>query len=211
LLENQPENLGSFVIVLLIIWIVLIIFSIKWQGLKKTVRFFIPVIIGGFALEVSGVLSGKYIYSGYVVFLMIRGYEIPLIIILGWSGNLFLLYHMARFMVMSLVKKENWIQMVLIACCTGLFGICLDLLEDPIAHHNRWWVWQEGLSRFDVCGVPFLNFLAWFVFLFYLSLAFMIVDRTDFSENQKLVISIVSLPLVGFLMLITQIGLRTVF
>lgn len=210
-MENQPDNLGLFVTVQFIICTGFILLSLKWYGLKRTLRFFLPVMIGAFALEISGILSGKYTYSGYPFSLTFGKHEIPLIIILGWSGNFFLLFHLAKFAIIQIFKKNNWIQMILIGGCTGLFGICLDLLEDPVAHHNRWWIWQRGISRFEFYGVPFLNFLGWFVFIFYLALSFLIIDKIKFSENRKLLIAIASLPMTGFFMLITQIALRTVF
>ncbi len=49
----------------------------------------------------------------------------------------------------------------------GLLAVNLDLVIDPIAVRNVWWVWpQADGATFWILGIPFTNFLGWFLLIF---------------------------------------------
>ena len=100
---------------------------------------------------------------------------------------------------------------MIISIVTGIFGICLDLLEDPIAHHNNWWVWTESVAGATFYGVHFSNFLDWFIILFYMALATQLIDRLEISENRKLLISIFSISFIGLAIFATHTFFTEIF
>jgi uncharacterized membrane protein len=201
---EQTEFLYLFIITALIVWLTLVIFSLKKHGIKKTTRYFLPMIVAALVIESAGVAAGRYYYPGYFLYLSAVGGGVPLIIVLAWSANLVLFLNMGKQVVLRFYKKRNISQIIIISAMAGLFAVCLDLLEDPLAHHNNWWIWKESLTGIKFYGVPFINFVGWFILIFYMSLATLLIERSDYSENRKLLISVFSISITGVVIFITQ-------
>jgi len=204
---NFGENtqlLAPFVCVITLVWIFLVYYSYKKYGVKRTIIYFIPMIIATALIESAGVASGRYYYSGYLIYVSVVGGAVPLSIILAWSANLFLFMHMGKYCIAKLYQAQNFIQILLISLTAGLFGVCLDLLEDPIAHHNNWWIWQTSLEGVKFFNVPILNFIGWFILVFFMSIATLLIERSRFSENRKVLLSIASLSITGSLIFIVH-------
>ena len=198
--QNFGENtrlLAPFIAVIAIAWVFLVYYSYKKYGVKKTIVYFLPIIIATFVIESAGVAGGRYYYPGYVVYLSIVGGAVPLIIILAWSANLFLFMNLGKYFISKLYQTQNYIQIIFISLTAGLFGVCLDLLEDPIAHHNNWWIWETSLKGIKFFNVPILNFIGWFVLIFFMATATLLIERSRFSENRKVLLSISSLAITG--------------
>jgi uncharacterized membrane protein len=198
--QNFGENtrlLAPFIAVIAIAWVFLVYYSYKKYGVKKTIVYFLPIIIATFIIESAGVAGGRYYYPGYVVYLSIVGGAVPLIIILAWSANLFLFMNLGKYVISKLYQKQNYIQIIFISLAAGLFGVCLDLLEDPIAHYNNWWIWETSLKGIKFFNVPILNFIGWFVLIFFMATATLLIERSRFSENRKVLLSISSLAITG--------------
>jgi len=201
---EQTQFLHLFVITAYIVWISLVIYSYKKYGSKKTVMYFLPMIIAALFIESAGVASGRYYYPGYILYLSVVGGGVPLIIILAWSANLFLLLNLAKHAISKIYQKHNFLQIILISITAGCFAVCLDLLEDPLAHYNNWWVWKETFEGVTFYGVPFLNFMGWFVLIFYMTLATLLIERSRFSENRKILLSLTSISITGVIILVTH-------
>ena len=172
--------------------------------LKRQLCIFLPMIIASLFIESAGVASGRYYYPGYILYLSVVGGGVPLSIILAWSANLFLFVNMGKHIVYRVYKKKNYYQIMLISIIAGSFAVCLDLLEDPLAHHNNWWVWQDSLVGIKFYGVPLLNFIGWFVLISFMTFATILIERSKFSENRKVLISISSVSITGVIIFITH-------
>ena len=133
------EYLIVFILTSSILWITLILVSLKKNHVRKTIRYFIPMMIAALFLEASAVASGRYIYPGYLVYFSVIGGSVPLIILLGWSTNLFLFLNIGERIGNTFFKQRILFRILAISFLAGIFGVCLDLLEDPIAHHNELW------------------------------------------------------------------------
>lgn len=201
---EQTEFLLLFIITASIVWLALAIVSYKKYGLKRTGMYFLPMIIAALFIESAGVAGGRYDYPGYILYLSVVGGGVPLIIILAWSANLVLFMNMGRHVVSRIYQKHNFIQIILISFAAGFLAVCLDLLEDPIAHHNNWWIWKESLVGLKFYDVPILNFVGWFVLIFYMTLATLLIERSGFSENRKLLLSVASISVTGVIIFITH-------
>jgi uncharacterized membrane protein len=198
--QNFGEHtrlLAPFIGIITIVWLFFIYYSHKKYGTKKTIMYFLPIIIATLFIESAGVASGRYYYSGYIIYLSVVGGAVPLIIILAWSVNLFLCMNMGKHFISKIYQKRNYLQIIFISTTAGLFGVCLDLLEDPIAHYNSWWIWEISLNGIKFFEVPILNFIGWFVLIFFMSIATVLIERSRFSENRKVLLSITSISITG--------------
>lgn len=194
---EQTRLLAPFIFVIAVSWIALVTYSYKKYGPKRTIIYFLPIIIATLVIESAGVASGRYYYPGYFLYLSVVGGAVPFIIILAWSVNLFLFMNLGKYFISKLYTKRNHLQIVFISLTAGLFGVCLDLLEDPIAHYNNWWIWETSLQGIKYYNVPILNFIGWFMLVFFMSIATLLIDRSKFSDNRKILLSISSLSITG--------------
>ncbi|MFA5101759.1 MAG: carotenoid biosynthesis protein [Candidatus Thermoplasmatota archaeon] len=205
--QNFGENtqlLAPFIAVIAIAWMFLVFYSYKKYGTKMTLVYFLPIIIATLIIESAGVAGGRYYYSGYIFYLSVVGGAVPLIIILAWSVNLFLFMNLGKYCISKVYQKQNSLQIVFISFAAGVFGVCLDALEDPIAHYNNWWIWEESLTGIKFFNVPILNFIGWFVLIFFMSIATLLIERSKFSENRKILLSISSLAITGAVIFVVQ-------
>ena len=203
-LGEQTQLLFPFVATIIIAWLALVFFSYKRYGWKRTIIYFLPMIIASLFIESAGVASGRYYYPGYFLYLSVVNGGVPLSIILAWSVNLFLFLHIGKYLVSKVYKKYNYYQIILISLFAGIIGVCLDLLEDPIAHHNNWWVWESSLTGVKFFEVPLINFVGWFYLIFFMSIATILIERSSFSDNRKVLISISSISITGIIIFLTH-------
>jgi len=218
--SEQNELLFLFVITISIVWLSLVYFSYKKYGPKKTVMYFLPMIIAALFIESAGVAGGRYHYPGYIVYLSVFGGEVtssnvregvPLSIVVAWSANLILLLNIAKHVLLKIYHKRNYLQIFLISVFAGFFAVCLDLIEDPLAHYNNWWIWKDTIGGVKFFEVPLINFVGWFVLIFYMSMATLLIERSKFSENRKLLISITSISVTGVIIFITHGAIVRIF
>ena len=201
---EQTQFLFLFIATVSIVWLSLVIYSYKKYGSKKTIMYFLPMIIAALFIESAGVGSGRFYYPGYIIYLSVIGGGVPLIIILGWSVNLFLLFNMAKHVAFKIYQKRNFLQIFLTSLIAGFFAVCLDLIEDPLAHYNNWWIWKETTSGVTFYGVPLLQFMGWFVLIFYMTLATLLIERSKFSLNRKILLSIASISITGTIIFVSH-------
>jgi uncharacterized membrane protein len=201
---EHTQLLAPFIAVIAIAWVILVYYSYKKYGTRLTIVYFLPIIIATLLIESAGVAGGRYYYPGYILYLSVVGGAVPVIIILAWSVNLFLFMNLGKYFISKIYKKQNYFQIFFISLAAGLFGVCLDLLEDPIAHYNNWWVWETSLKGIKFFEVPILNFIGWFVLVFFMCFATLLIVRSRFSENRKVLLSISSLAVTGSLIFIVH-------
>jgi uncharacterized membrane protein len=202
---NSNYNFGSdslhiFTLMIFIVWFIFLIYSLKIYGTKKTIRYFIPIFIAGMIGELCAQASGSFYYPGYFLYISALGQTFPVIIGLGWSVNLFLFLHMGKDVVTRIYQKHNFKQLFYISICAGLFGVCLDFLEDPLAHNNNWWIWNQSVQRITILEVPLTNYVGWFAIIGGMTFLTLLIDRSHFSENRKLAINLTA-PFIIFILL----------
>ena len=161
--------LSLFLFTISVVWILLVIYSLKKDGIKKTIRYFLPMMVAALFIEAAGVASGRFSYPHYLLYFSVLGGSVPLIILVGWSSNLYLFLNMSTSFVTKIYQHQNRVQILLISAISGIFGICLDSLEDPLAHHNNWWIWTESTGGITFLDVPFSNYMDWFLILFFMA------------------------------------------
>jgi uncharacterized membrane protein len=194
------NSLQVFVLMIFIIWIILLIFSLKRYGVKKTIRYFVPIFLAALIGELCAVGNQGFEYPGYLLYVNAFGGSVPIIIGLGWSVNLFLFLHLGKDVVSRFYKKTNFKQTFLISMCSGFFALCLNTLEDPLAHHNSWWIWNKSIERIYIADVPLANYLGWFLIVGGMTLLTIMIDRSKYSDNRKLLINLIA-PFIIFMIL----------
>ncbi|WP_046212821.1 carotenoid biosynthesis protein [Paenibacillus wulumuqiensis] len=135
---------------------------------KPYVRLLLPAVIiwlGGMSLEWIGVHTGwpfgEYEYTPVLGSLI---FGVPWTLGFGWIGVV------AGGALLSSARVEtgrqvpaavrSWSARLLRAVKIGIWIIILDLVLDPVAHARGFWHWG-GSGGFY--GVPWSNFIAWFV------------------------------------------------
>jgi len=201
---NFFQNFGSlhvFVTMIFVVWLIILYYSLKVYGVKKTIRYFLPLTIAGIIGELTAMANSGYHYPGYLFYITAFGSSLPVIIGLGWSINLFLCLHLGKDVATRFFKEKNFKQIFFISIFAGFFGLCLDMLEDPLAHHNSWWTWPQTPGKLYLFEVPLTNYVGWFALIGGMTMLTLLIDRSHYSENRKVVLNI-SIPLSLFLLLI---------
>ncbi|MEM0493089.1 MAG: carotenoid biosynthesis protein [Candidatus Thermoplasmatota archaeon] len=201
---TQSETLPIFTIMITTIWLIITLTSLYTYGWRKTFRYLVPIMIASLFLEASAIANGRYHYPDYLIYINLLGANVPFIILLGWSVNLFIFTKLSEYTITLIYNKINHIHTLLVASYTGVIGVCIDLLEDPIAHHNKWWIWTGEPLNMNIYGVPLSNFLDWFLILFFMSLTTLLIDQAKISENKKLILSIISVSYTGAIIFISH-------
>ena len=208
---EQSTYLLLFIISILSVWLILVAYSLKMFGGQKTIRYFLPMMIVGLFIESGGVANGSYFYPGYFLYFNVIGGAVPLIIVMGWGSNLFLFLNMSACFIKKIYKKQTFLQILSISLLASIFGICFDLLQDPLAHHNRWWVWTgQTNSSFTYFSVPLWNFRGWFILIFIMALTTILIDVSGYSEKRKLMLSLTSTAVVGAVVFAIRLVLNSI-
>jgi len=194
-----------------VLFIFLVWWSVHYGGWKKSFRLFVPMFIAALFLEAAAVASGRYNYPGYFLYLSVMGGSVPLIILLGWNVNLVLFLGLGERVVNGWVCTQRYTRIFLVSLVAAIFGVCLDVLEDPIAQTNQWWVWNQHAAIATLFQVPLSNFVDWFLILFFMSLAVQFIDHSRVSEKRKILLSFFSVSYVGALIFLVHIALFGVF
>ena len=184
----MPESLASPIVAeigSIVLAAVLTYVASKRYGAKKTGIFLAGAVLWTALIENLSVVAGEYTYYQYTgqLFPQYPGYlfwvgAVPLWILLGWfivamSG--YIIFH-----DVLLTRSRGLIQ----ATAAGLFAVDVDLMLDPTAASNGLWVWLSGSFRF--LGIPFVNFCAWFLLVFFY---YIIAQNTIFSNKPLSVLS----------------------
>jgi len=194
------NSLHVFVTMIFIVWLIIFYYSLKIYGVKKTIRYFFPITIASIIGELCAIANGDYQYPNYLFYINALGGSLPIIIGLGWSVNLFLCMHLGKDVATRFFKEKNFKQIFYISVFAGLFGLFLDLLEDPLAHHNSWWIWSQIPDKLYLFNVSLTNFFGWFVILAGMTMLTLLIDRSRYSENRKVLINI-TMPLIFLILL----------
>ncbi|MEW4372114.1 carotenoid biosynthesis protein [Paenibacillus kandeliae] len=112
--------------------------------------------LGGMALEWMGVHTGwpfgQYAYSDTLGSLI---WGVPWTLGFAWIAVV-----TGGILLSSVPGLRGWMGKLIRACLVGVWIIILDLVLDPVAHARGFWHWG-GSGGFY--GVPWSNFVAWFV------------------------------------------------
>lgn len=204
---GEAKYLLPFSCMIVGLFILLAAASVRRQGWARTVRLMGPMMVFAALLETMGTGRGGWYYPDYWLYVDLFGSYVPVVICMGWAVNLFLFYHMAEVIMSRLRWPMGLRRMAATSALTGAIGILLDMLEDPVAHVNHWWVWTHGRGGDTVHFylVPVSNFLDWFFILSTSAMGFLLIEHSRFSEGKKLALSFLAVTPIAVSTLILHV------
>ncbi|MFC1878980.1 carotenoid biosynthesis protein [Chloroflexota bacterium] len=177
---NEWFNLGiPFTVHFLIGFVGSLLVFVVWhafltKGWRRSLLIFglsFLIAFGAEALGVNfGLIFGRYYYTD---FLGPGLFGVPFLAALAWEPVLYAAYHLADLILSKSTQKPllAWLGVGAI----GAFSTTAwDMMIDPIAVHQGWWVWLDGGAyvREIENGVPVSNFLGWLGIAFLIMLVY---------------------------------------
>lgn len=163
-IENiYGENGFTLGIILSVILQTLAVLSIliKSIGIRRTVFMAVGIVLLTWVIEAIGVATGspfgRYYYTER---LQPQLLNVPLLIPLAWLMMLPPSWAIAQ----RITRQQKDIEFIILS---GLAFIAWDLFLDPQMIKWRLWVWEKPNGYF---GIPFTNFLGWFVSAIFITL-----------------------------------------
>jgi uncharacterized membrane protein len=139
------------------------------MGWKKSTIFFLSSYLIAFFAEVLGVnfglIFGEYHYTQV---LGVKLLGVPLLAATAWEPIIYAAYGLSYI----LMPSSNHKSLVLVRsifwglCTAGIAALATtawDLMIDPIAVSEGWWIWHGGGAYMENIqnGVPIQNFIGW--------------------------------------------------
>ncbi len=159
LMGYQKDSLAIFVI-----W-----HSVITKGWKRTLVIFCIAVLVPFVFEVLGVnfgyIFGPYDYTEMLGFKLLG---VPVVIVLAWEPILYSSFYIVEILTSSSEEKESAFKNRMSFYLGASFVAALvttswDLMMDPIAVNQGWWVWEQGGPYVPYIGggVPMSNYIGW--------------------------------------------------
>jgi len=167
------HGVGETLVILLTI-----IHMIRTLGIRNSAFFATISISIGFFAEYIGVMYGipfgKYYYTETMFFPKIG--PIPIIIPIMWMVLTYLAYSITNFIFSKEISTHSISarSLILFSTLDGLCTTSFDLIADPVAVTSGMWVW---IDQGPYYGIPFTNFLGWFLVTFTITLIYRITHR----------------------------------
>jgi len=168
------------------------------KGVKRTLLAFVITTLIAFVAEGLGVHYG--LVFGHYHYTNLLGYSIwaiPIIVCLAWEPILYAAYCITEYLIPSVAKPTSPLQhrilsYVVLAFIGGIATTAWDLMVDPFAVHQGWWIWEQGGSYMSDIGggVPFSNFFGWWKVAFLCHLVYQIILNTGPEPHRSKYITV---------------------
>jgi uncharacterized membrane protein len=161
-----PDVFRGFSIVALFVPLVfLVVHGTRAYGIRATLVFGATVLVVSNVFEnlsiATGFPFGDYSYPGAAG---PRVLDVPLMIGIAYLGMGYLAWTLARLLLGSTRGLLTGASLVAVPIVATFVMVAWDLTFDPVSSTiNGFWIWEDGGSYF---GVPFSNFLGWFLTVF---------------------------------------------
>jgi len=161
--------------------------SYRLRGAKRTLILLLNIVGIAVIVELIGVTSGAYTYTGQTLVL------VTIFVGIGWIANTYPAMHISLYLLNLYNNKRIKPQEALVvAILSGCFGVIYDLFMDPVAVALGTWVWAKEGPWY---GVPLSNFIGWFLIIFSIVFGYTLVDNKNASIPKKALLSIISIVL----------------
>ena len=146
----------------------LLVHGARTYGVRTTLVFAAIVLVVSNIFENLSIATGfPFGHYHYSEFAGPRLFDVPLLIGPAYLGMGYLSWTLARVLLGRTRGVLNGSSLIAVPIIASFLMVAWDLTFDPVASTiNGFWVWEQGGSYF---GVPFSNFLGWFltVFIFF--------------------------------------------
>lgn len=150
--------------------------SIKFRGIRETLYLLLHIVGIAIVVELIGVTSGAYTYTGQTLLL------VTIFVGIGWIANTYPAFHFSLYLfnLYNKPRELNKKLSFLVATTSGFFGVIYDLFIDPVAVALNIWEWSKSGPWF---GVPISNFIGWFFIIFSIILGYLLVQLLEKEQN----------------------------
>jgi uncharacterized membrane protein len=155
--------------------------SIETKGVKKTLVLFSVSFVIAFVAEALGVnyglIFGDYFYTPE---LGIQAFGVPFLAALAWEPILYAAFTLTTSLA-SMEPPASWEDRIpaylWLAGAGALATTAWDMMIDPIAVSQGWWVWENGGAYLPYVanGVPISNFMGWLGVSFVIQMVYRVV------------------------------------
>ena len=156
--------------------------AVLTKGWRRSLVMFVLSFIVAFTAEALGVnfglVFGNYYYTKILGFSL---FGVPLLAALAWEPIVYAAFCLSDMLSQRLVstlpqslRKSNYIW---IAAIGAFATTAWDMMIDPIAVSQGWWVWEGGgpYVPYVANGVPIQNFIGWLGVAFVINLIYRLV------------------------------------
>ena len=188
-MRKMNENVLITILVVILFALPMIYHSLKVRGKRETGYLLLHIVGIAVIVELIGVTSGAYTYTGQTLLLVI------VFVGIGWIANTYPAFHFSVYLL-NLYQKPDKLNIwtaLLTAVISGLFGVIYDLFIDPVAVKLNIWEWSSTGPWF---GVPIANFVGWFFIILSIILGYLLVYILAKERNYiRLIWSIIAVAL----------------
>lgn len=172
--------------------------AIITKGWQRAILMLSISFLISFTAEALGVNFGLVFGSyHYTAMLGVQLFGVPLLAALAWEPIGYAAFCITDILAPSQAAQNNaWVKRlplhVWLAGIGALATTAWDMMIDPIAVNEGWWVWHEGGSYMPYLkhGVPIQNFLGWLGVAFVINLIYRFIYDTVKSPARSLHLSI---------------------
>jgi len=201
---NSVFNLGiPFTVHFLIAFVCGLMVFVVWhavltKGWKRTILLLALSFIIAFTAEALGVnfglIFGNYHYSS-ILGVQILG--VPLLAALAWEPIIYAAFTITDIIAPYLMDSNSPLlrrlpSYLLLGLIGSLATTAWDMMIDPIAVSQGWWVWHDGGEYLPYLanGVPIQNFLGWLGVSFLINLLYRLICDRHIQQNASIELSI---------------------
>jgi putative membrane protein len=141
-----------------------------------------------------GLVFGRYYYTQA---LGVQVFGVPILAALAWEPIVYAAFSITDILAPLLVDHtDSWLKRfpayVWMAIVGALATTAWDMMIDPVAVSQRWWVWQDGGAYLPYLsnGVPIQNFIGWLGVAFVINLIYRLMADAIPSPRHSLNLSI---------------------
>ena len=173
LLPNSPvQPLRPFLSVAILMGFA-IVHGVRRYGWRHFIIFFFFTFVISWSYETSSILSGfpfgHYYYTGQ---LGPKLWLVPLLIMPAYFSMGYLAWTLAHILLDRFDDRLGGADVVLVPTFASFVMVMWDLCIDPAQSTiGGAWIWRDGGGYF---GVPFVNFLGWYLCVFTIYLVFVL-------------------------------------
>lgn len=184
-------------VIILFTLVVCILHAAATKGIKKALGFSALSFAISWFVEFIGCNYGLWFGDyEYTALLGIAIGNVPLLVVVSWETIIYPSHLLADELIgkHSRQTSSRWLfNTSLASLVTALLATSWDLMTDPIAVTEKWWIWDFGgayLPEIDN-GIPFSNFWGWVGAVFLISFLYRIMfnkpsDPAEHNENNLL-------------------------
>ena len=187
--------------------------SVLSKGWGSTLLALCLTFVIAFAAEAAGVNFGLVFGSYYYTeALSLRVVGVPLLVALAWEPILYASYRLSSFILPAGVNPDaplaaRLVPYLFMAGLGALATTAWDLMMDPFAVNQGWWVWPQGgpYVPYVEHGVPISNFMGWLKVSFVCQLVIRVIMDHGRPLRHSVYLSVYG-PILLYAMLLVQSG-----